>query len=105
MRRACLLAVLLVAGCQNTVGPFAPRQPQRVDDPLLSITEQQQRGRDRAKATEVPVRHKDNLMVHASDLGKEAERLREAAKARDVRRTNDTLQIINLKVRELRAEN
>ena len=47
MRRVILLAVLLGAGCQNTVGPFAPRQPQRVDDPLLSITEQQQRGRDR----------------------------------------------------------
>jgi hypothetical protein len=47
MRRVILLAGLLLAGCQGTVGPFAPRQPQRVDDPLLSITEQQQRGRDR----------------------------------------------------------
>ena len=47
MRRVLQLGILLLAGCQTTVGPFAPRQPQRVDDPLLSISEQQQRGRDR----------------------------------------------------------
>ena len=47
MRRVILLGVLLLAGCQSTVGPFAPRGPERVDDPLLSIPEQQQRGRDR----------------------------------------------------------
>lgn len=47
MHRLLLVGVLLCAGCQNTVGPFAPRQPQRVDDPLVSISEQQRRGRDR----------------------------------------------------------
>jgi hypothetical protein len=47
MRHILLLGILLLAGCQNTVGPFAARQPQRVDDPLLSINEQQRRGRDR----------------------------------------------------------
>jgi hypothetical protein len=29
------------------VGPFENRKPERVDDPLLSISEQQRRGRDR----------------------------------------------------------
>ncbi len=47
MRRILVLGVLCLAGCQNTLGPFAPRTPQRVDDPYLSIPEQQQRGRDR----------------------------------------------------------
>ena len=47
MRRTLLTAALLVAGCHNTVGPFAPRQPIRVDDPCVPIGEQQRRGRDR----------------------------------------------------------
>jgi len=48
MRRLLLLGVLLLSGCaSNLVGPFAGREPQRVDDPLLSIPEQQRRGRDR----------------------------------------------------------
>ena len=47
MRRILLTAVLLLAGCQNVLGPFAPRKPERVDDPLLTISEQQRKGRDR----------------------------------------------------------
>jgi hypothetical protein len=47
MHRILLVGVLLLAGCQNLSGPFAPRKPERVDDPLLSIEEQQRRGRDR----------------------------------------------------------
>jgi hypothetical protein len=47
MHRLLLASLMLVAGCQNIVGPFARRDPQRVDDPLLSIGEQQRRGRDR----------------------------------------------------------
>ena len=47
MRRVFLLGALLLAGCQNFVGPFQNRTPQRVDDPMLSIDEQQRRGRDR----------------------------------------------------------
>jgi hypothetical protein len=39
--------LLLLAGCKSVVGPFEPRPPQRVDDPLLSIGEQQRRGRAR----------------------------------------------------------
>jgi hypothetical protein len=40
-------ALVLLGGCQNTIGPFTARQPMRIDDPQLSIGEQQQRGRDR----------------------------------------------------------
>jgi hypothetical protein len=48
MRRIFLLCVLLgLAGCQNVSGPFAPRTPSRVDDPRLTINEQESRGRDR----------------------------------------------------------
>jgi hypothetical protein len=47
MRRLLLLGTLLLAGCQNLVGPFRARGPERVDDPLLTINEQQRRGRDR----------------------------------------------------------
>jgi hypothetical protein len=47
MRKLFCLAVLMLAGCQNTAGPFQARPPLRVDDPTVSIPEQQSRGRDR----------------------------------------------------------
>jgi hypothetical protein len=47
MRKLIYVGLLLAAGCQNTAGPFAARPPMRVDDPRLSIAEQQSRGRDR----------------------------------------------------------
>jgi hypothetical protein len=47
MRRLLLIGVLCLVGCQNVLGPFAHRDPQRVDDPLLTIGEQERRGRDR----------------------------------------------------------
>lgn len=47
MRRIILAALVAVAGCANTYGPFAARPPQRVDDPRLTIPEQEARGRDR----------------------------------------------------------
>jgi hypothetical protein len=47
MRRLLLASLLLLAGCRTFVGPFAHRQPQRVDDPHLTIPEQEQRSRDR----------------------------------------------------------
>jgi hypothetical protein len=46
MRRFWILGILLLAGCQNIVGPFQ-RTPARVDDPSLTIAEQQQRARER----------------------------------------------------------
>lgn len=45
MKRIVLAALLLLAGCQNVVGPFRSRGPERVDDPLYTIAEQQRRGR------------------------------------------------------------
>jgi hypothetical protein len=53
MYRLILLGMLLLTGCQNVSGPFAQRQPTRVDDPLLSIGEQERRGRDRLALPEV----------------------------------------------------
>jgi hypothetical protein len=47
MHRLVLLGALLLAGCQNLVGPLQCRAPQRVDDPCLTTHEQEQRGRDR----------------------------------------------------------
>jgi hypothetical protein len=47
MRKEILVGLLLLAGCQNVVGPLDYRRPLRVDDPSLSIEEQKRRGRDR----------------------------------------------------------
>jgi hypothetical protein len=47
VRRILLIIMLLTAGCENLRGPLAPRSPMRVDDPSLSIAEQQALGRDR----------------------------------------------------------
>lgn len=45
MRRLGWLGILLLAGCQNIVGPF--QRPQtRVDDPSISIAEQERRARE-----------------------------------------------------------
>jgi hypothetical protein len=47
MRRILLIILFLTTGCENLRGPLAPRSPMRVDDPSLTIPEQQARGRDR----------------------------------------------------------
>ncbi len=47
MRRIFYFGILLLAGCQNIRGPLEYRQPVRVDDPLLSISEQKRLGRER----------------------------------------------------------
>lgn len=65
----------------------------------------EQTARYLAKSTDVPARHKDNLAVHSTDLGKEADKLLESVKARDVKLTNESLQRLHLKVRELRPDN
>jgi hypothetical protein len=46
MQRIVLAGMLLMAGCQHVVGPFQSRT-QRIDDPAISIEEQQRRGRER----------------------------------------------------------
>lgn len=58
-----------------------------------------------AKADDVPAKHKDTLPVAASDLGKNATDLREAAVGKDVKKATEVLQKINLGVRELRLAN
>jgi hypothetical protein len=46
MRRLVLAGALIAfMGCQNIVGPFRPKSPQRVDDPSVTIPEQQRRDR------------------------------------------------------------
>jgi hypothetical protein len=54
------------------------------------------------RAEDVPPANKDILGVVSGDLGKEAVSLRDAAKAQDVKKTNDVLTRVHLKVRELR---
>src|SRR5262249_46827417 len=46
MRRMMLLGLLLLTGCQNTIGPLVNRQRGRPDDPYYSIEEQKRFGRD-----------------------------------------------------------
>ena len=65
----------------------------------------EQTARFLTKATDVPAKFKDNLPVLAGDLGKEATKLREAAKEKDAKQTPEALQRVALKVRELRLEN
>lgn len=47
MRSLILGFVLLAMGCESVRGPLAPKSPTRVDDPNLTIGEQQRAGRDR----------------------------------------------------------
>ncbi len=49
MRRLFMAGLVCLAGCQGIQGPFAPRKPERADDPLLrpNIPEQERWGRDR----------------------------------------------------------
>jgi len=48
MRRLMFFGtLLLLSGCRNVAGPLSPRSPQRVDDPSLTIQEQESRGRAR----------------------------------------------------------
>jgi hypothetical protein len=57
-----------------------------------------------AKAADVPAQHKEALPNESAVLAKEALQLRDAAKGHDVRQATETLQRINLKIREFRPE-
>lgn len=46
MRRLFVLGLLALAGCRGVQGPFAPKDPVRVDDPRVSISEQERRARE-----------------------------------------------------------
>lgn len=55
MRRWLLLSLMLsgLIGCSNITGPIANRRsPERIDDPLYSIEEQERRGRERLSLPE-----------------------------------------------------
>lgn len=47
MRRWLILVVLTASGCCGVVGPLEPRLTTRVDDPCVTIGEQERRSRDR----------------------------------------------------------
>ena len=55
-------------------------------------------------ATAVPTKQKDKLDANAAELQKDAAALREAAKAKDAKRSSEALQRLHLKVREMRPE-
>jgi hypothetical protein len=54
------------------------------------------------QATAVPIERKSDLGTRSDRLAGDAHQLRDAAKARDVDRTNTTLQRIHLQIRDLR---
>jgi hypothetical protein len=60
--------------------------------------------RHMTRSTDVPARHRNKLTSEADDLSKEAVSLREAAKSQDTKRATESLQRINLMVRQLRPE-
>jgi hypothetical protein len=47
MRHLFLLILLLAVGCESLRGPFAPKPKTPVDDPNLTIAEQERQGRAR----------------------------------------------------------
>jgi hypothetical protein len=49
MRRIILVGVVVLAGCADIVGPFkrAQQRPEKVDNPCLTIPEQEKKGRER----------------------------------------------------------
>lgn len=53
------------------------------------------------KTTEVPSGQRDSLAVQAGDLAREAQRLTEAARGKDVKSANEALQRLHLIVRQL----
>ena len=53
MKRPLLIAaLLLVIGCQSDKGSLFYRKPDRADDPMYSIEEQERRGRERLSTVE-----------------------------------------------------
>jgi hypothetical protein len=62
----------------------------------------EQTARFLSKAQEVPAKNKDTLNEVTSDLAKSALKLKAAAAAHNVKDSNDAMQQINLKIRQLR---
>jgi len=56
------------------------------------------------KAVEVPAKRRETLAADSAELKQVALKLVDAAKAQDVKQSNELLQRVNLRVRELRLE-
>jgi hypothetical protein len=65
----------------------------------------QQTARYLAKAQDVPPNHKDTLPVMSGDLAKEADKLLEAAKAKDTKAVDAAMTRVHAVVRSLKLEN
>jgi len=65
----------------------------------------QQTARFLAKAQDVPPNHKDTLPVVSGDLAKEADKLLEAAKAKDTKEVDAAMARVHAVVRSLKLEN
>jgi hypothetical protein len=57
------------------------------------------------KAEDVPAKHKDTLATASNDLGKLAASLKQAAEAKDIKKTDSIMANIHVKVREMRLGN
>ncbi|MGE3806086.1 MAG: hypothetical protein AB7K24_15555 [Gemmataceae bacterium] len=131
MKRALILSVLVLAGCQLPPERLPVRPLPEATEPLpyaelltrarlqaTSATEAffvdqwadlddyarglEQTARFMQKSVEVPEPRKKTLEADTKELKDMADQLREAAKAKNVDKTNALLQRIQLKVREMR---
>src|SRR5262245_29880064 len=124
----------VMAGCLATAEPRRPLQPLPADGPPLSYKDVVTRARGIAtsateafyvdlwveversaqsleetanylpRAVDIPEVRKVSLEARSQSLVKEAQALREAAKAKDEKKTTEAMTKINLLVRELRPE-
>ena len=127
-----LLAVLTIAGCrlpehEAVIKPLPEGQSYAYQDLLVRARAQamaaveafyidawadlgdaaaalEQTSRFLPKTTQIPDAIKDKLGAETEQLRKDATKLGDAARAKDVRAANDALQRINLRIRELRVE-
>ncbi len=128
------VAILIVIGCQNSAEQRRSVTPLPVEGPALSYRDVVSRARTLAaqateafyidqwidvekaasnlqetarylpKSVDVPSTQKSTLDDRSKTLEQESLALRDAAKARDEKKTNDVMQRVNLLVRELRSE-
>ena len=73
-------------------------------DVVKAATSLEETGQYLPRSAEVPPARKASLDARSDELVKEAQALRDAAKAKDEKKTNASMQKINLLVRELRPE-
>jgi len=70
MRKLFFLGILLLSGCQNVVGPLDYRRPVRVDDPNLTIEEQERRGRDRLALPDITSQSDPGVEILPRSMGR-----------------------------------